>query len=249
MPRGNPPYTKPWLRPNWFNTSMNRGRKLYAIQEWQAWRALRGLEFQRIPPWICRQVRIPEDYMSRKALGIFERLYNDRRVTVISESETETDEDVPNTPDGNQHRQPTTIPTPSHRPVGPTASDSEDEFHGFSDTAATPEDRRSVQLDSSGDSPFRGFDNIDLPEPRLFNDEWNLTFNPTGEGLPNYDDVQFRQPTTEDRLEHLHSMRDEEGRFRPRVFEELMHMLGFDNVCFHTCSKPIHMVVDIDKLH
>jgi hypothetical protein len=70
MPLGVPPYVSPWKRANW--TRLNRGQRLYAIQEYQVRKVRIGEPIPDIPEDIQRAVNIPSDWISKKASILFD---------------------------------------------------------------------------------------------------------------------------------------------------------------------------------
>jgi hypothetical protein len=75
MPRGIPTLVEPWIRINW--KDLNRGQKLFAIQEWQSYLARSGRALPDIPSAIAVSLGIPETYICKKASNILSSLWTD----------------------------------------------------------------------------------------------------------------------------------------------------------------------------
>jgi hypothetical protein len=65
MPYGNPKHVKPWEREYW--PQLNKGQKLYSIQEWQCYRIRQNLNPEEINEHVCEELEIPFNWVSNKA--------------------------------------------------------------------------------------------------------------------------------------------------------------------------------------
>jgi hypothetical protein len=65
MPYGDPPFVKPWLREYW--PQLNKGQKLYSIQQWQVYLVRHNKNPEEINEHVCDELNIPRNWVSTKA--------------------------------------------------------------------------------------------------------------------------------------------------------------------------------------
>lgn len=76
MPYGTPKHVKPWERENW--PVLNRGKKLYAISEWQCWLIRNGNAIPDLPQVVADDVGHHVSWISTKAKNLFDHIFADR---------------------------------------------------------------------------------------------------------------------------------------------------------------------------
>lgn len=141
MPFGDPKHVAPWTRKNWSN--LNRGQMLYAIQEYQAYKARRGEPIPQLTPRVARYIKRPVDWISKKALNIFSSLFPGEEIGIEVAQDaggSPTDEAAvsPQPPEGHQ--------TPSR-----TTNEENGGFKGFSQEETTRDIITNLHLYSATD--------------------------------------------------------------------------------------------------
>lgn len=133
MPYGKPKHVAPWTRANWNN--LNKGNKLYAIQEWQCYLFRNGNHAPLLPNDIANSLNINRDHISRKALNIFQNNFAERRGEdpFQRDRQSSTEERQPSTsPRGTPDRTRERSPRSDHANSGDESQQQED-FRGFPD--------------------------------------------------------------------------------------------------------------------
>lgn len=106
MGYGKPKHVKPWLRANW--PRINRGNKLYAIQEWQCYCIRNKLTIDELPADVAKAINKPRDYISAKA----EKLRKQNNV-IIPESDEDAESAV------EEEHGVAEVPQPTREPYRP----------------------------------------------------------------------------------------------------------------------------------
>lgn len=85
MPRGRPTNVPPWEREYW--PELNKGQKLYSIQEWQVWRYRTDRGPEHINEHVCEELDIPSNWVCTK----LRRLLDAARARIDDASEEDGD--------------------------------------------------------------------------------------------------------------------------------------------------------------
>jgi hypothetical protein len=94
MPHGQPPFVVPWSRQNWHN--LQKGKRLYAVQEWQCWLIRNGNPVPDLPDHVANALNIPVTWYSTKAINMLRQWFpQDTNQEAVQETENREPKEEP----------------------------------------------------------------------------------------------------------------------------------------------------------